>query len=86
MLAESLKGFKSIIKSLAISNKSMVKQTNESISIKGQSNKRKVPAMLQKLNGGIAESTIKCEGITDNQTFGFILISDHDIRSSNGTN
>jgi hypothetical protein len=42
--------------------------------------------MLQKFNGGITEPNIKCEGVTDDQTFGFVLISDRDIQTSRTNN
>jgi hypothetical protein len=42
--------------------------------------------MLQKINGGIPESNCKFEGVTDDQTFGFVLISDRDIQSSRTKN
>jgi hypothetical protein len=42
--------------------------------------------MLQKINGGIPESNIKFEGVTDDQTFGFVLISDRDIQTSRTNN
>ncbi len=42
--------------------------------------------MLHKFNGGIPESNIKFEGVTDDPTFGFVLISDQDIQSSRMNN
>ena len=42
--------------------------------------------MLHKFNGRIPESNIKFEGVTDDQTFGFVLISDRDIQSSRTNN